>query len=243
MTTGAVRRKAASRRLLHAVRAYPCTPLRRAVARGDANFVARIPASLRRALDLTGGEIRPLRVELGGGAFPTPGYVHVDADRRARCLEYVTPVWDLPFEDESVSEILAVHVLEHVHPGLIARTLGEWRRVLSANGFLEIHVPNAAAIFSTFAQASSACKWALISSAIYGMDGHPAIADPSDLDPLRNRADHTALYDFPLLEEQLRAAGFLVVRDLTAILTDRHAQAWQGIVDDFSLIVRAWRSA
>ncbi len=104
-------------RALDLTRDYPCLPVRQAVAAGRARWVAVLPNRLRRRLELDGGAIDPLRVEIGGGEFPTDGYVHVDADRRARHVEYLAAAWELPFEDGSVHEIRAVHVLEHLRTG------------------------------------------------------------------------------------------------------------------------------
>ncbi|MGH9194216.1 MAG: class I SAM-dependent methyltransferase [Acidimicrobiia bacterium] len=214
-------------------------PLRRSAAYGSFRGILRLmPSSVRRYLDLDVRTAEPLRVELGGGPFPSDGYVHVDTDWRARHLEYRAPVWRLPFGDGTVEEILAIHVLEHVHPGRLADTLREWRRVLRPGGVARIHVPNAPAVFRAFESASSAHKWAL-TNALLGMWGGPAMAEPSDFDVRLNRPDHQAIYDFSLLEEQLILAGFDVVINRTGEIRDRHSEAWDPIVRDYSLVVVA----
>jgi SAM-dependent methyltransferase len=216
------------------VRRYPCMPLRRAMAKGQAAWVSRLPDSLRTRLDLNGGRVNPLRVEIGPGGAPTTGYVHVDSDRRARHLEHVAPAWDLPFDDASVEEILAVHVLEHVHPSRVERTLLEWRRVLVRGGLVRIHVPNAPLIFERFVTGDDKTKWALM-NAILGLYGGPEIAAPKDIDASRE-PDHRALYDFDLLADLLAGNGFSPIENLTGRVEDRHTLSW-GF--PFSIVVHA----
>lgn len=219
------------------LRMYPCVPIRRARANGALTWIDWFPASLLNRLDLKVDTVRPLRVEVGGGPHPTQGYVHLDFDRSARHLEYVSPVWNLPFEDESVSEVLAVHVLEHVHPYALNKTLMEWHRVLAPGGTASIHVPNARAIFDSFLLAAPSKKWALV-NALFGMYGGPDINSPEDI-PAEYRSDHQAMFDFDLLEHELIRAGFDSVVQLTDTATDRHTDAWVDLVDRYSLIVEA----
>ena len=233
--TAAVRR--ARGQLLDAARDYPGVPVRRALARGQARWVRSLPAVLRRRLDLDGEAIEPLRIEIGGGPFPSPGYVHVDADRSSRHLEHVAPAWRLPFDDRSVAELLAIHVLEHVHVSAVDRTLREWRRVLRPGGYAEIHVPNAATVFPAFLATTGPKKWDLLIP-IFG-----ATADPGGADrPSADLARHHVIYDFDLLEQVLLAAGFDRVDDVTDQVTDRHNEGWQqaDLVSRVSLVVRAF---
>jgi len=217
------------------LRTSPGRPIRRAVAREGLERANWVPPLVRRALDIDGTVIKPLRVEIGGGANPTPGYVHVDISPRARHLEYLAPAWQLPFATASVAELLAVHVLEHVHPSAVQRTLREWRRVLQPRGFVQVHVPNAEAIFREYLHGSPAWKWALI-NCLLGMYGDPSVSSGEDLDPRLHQPDHKAIYDFALLEHELLRAGFEGVEDLTHSARDRHIEAWGFAM---SLIVRA----
>jgi SAM-dependent methyltransferase len=179
-----------------------------------------------------------LRIEIGGGPFPTPGYVHVDSDRMARHLEHIAPAWDLPFEDHSASEILAIHILEHVHPGQLGRTLEEWRRVLAPSALLRVHVPNADRLFAAFFRAEPERKWAPIVG-LLGMLGSPEVTHHSQLDPARHVADHKIVFDFPLLRAVLEEHGFSNVVDRTDREQDRHTRDWAPFVDNVSLIVHA----
>lgn len=186
---------------------------------------------------MEGDLIEPLRIEIGGGPFPSPGYLHVDADRRSRHLEYVAPAWDLPFADGTVQEVLAIHVLEHVHPTAVGRTLREWRRVLRPAGYAQIHVPNAAAVFPAFLGSTVEKKWNVLIP-IFGTSIDPALRRPGSLDLER----HHAIYDFDLLRHVLLQAGFERVEDVTTGVDDRHNEGWReaDLIPRLSLIVRAY---
>jgi len=199
-----------------------------------------VPSPLRTALDIDGETVRPLRVELGGGPFPSPGYVHVDLDWRARHLEHRAPVWDLPFREGDVDELLAVHVLEHVHPSQIARTLGEWSRVIRPGGLLEIHVPNGPAVFEAFVHGPTATKWALM-TAFFGYGTGPRTVTSSSDIMLSQKPDHKVIFDFPLLAEVLHDSGFYDVEDFSETIIDRHTEAWEDVLPHMSLVVRARR--
>ncbi|MDQ1710943.1 MAG: hypothetical protein QOE45_393 [Frankiaceae bacterium] len=215
---------------------YPALPLRRRAATGSPARL--VPRALRTRLDLDGGRVDPLRVELGSGPWPTPGYVHVDTDRHARHVEHRAPMWRLPFADGTVTEVLAVHCLEHVPPGRLRATLREWRRVLAPGGVAEVHVPNAPAVLRAFEGAPFRRKWAL-TNGLLGTYLPAQELDPDDFDDRANRPDHRSLFDLPLLAELLRDAGFGTVTDLTGVVTDRHSAAWAPYVADYSLVVRA----
>lgn len=132
---------------------------------------------MRARLDLDGEPVRPLRLEIGGGPLPRPGYVHLDSDPGARHLEHLAPAWLLPLQTSTVDELLAIHVFEHVHPAYLQQTLADWLRVLRPGGVAEIHVPNAAAILPAYLEGDPATKWAAM-AAIYGMPCDPARLEP-----------------------------------------------------------------
>jgi len=82
----------------------------------------------------------PLRLHLGCGEFIKPGWINIDISP----LPGVDLVHDLnktplPFDDESVQEIIADDLLEHVdYPAL----LKDCHRMLKPGGVMHIHVPH-----------------------------------------------------------------------------------------------------
>jgi len=233
-------------RLIELVRKYPALPLRRAVAQGRAGWARHLPAEVRRRLDLDGSVVSPLRVEIGGGDTPTPGYVHVDANRVSRHLEYLAQGWRLPFADGSVQELLAIHVLEHVHPRSVHRTLQEWRRILAPGGYAEIHVPDAATVLPAYLAAPTDQKWELLVP-IFGTTSDPLAPrrGPGSMGRPARQAlldHHNVIYDVDLLRFVLLRAGFARVDDVSQQVTDRHKETRREseLVSRISLVVRAY---
>ena len=219
------------------LRGYACPPIRRARVRGGARWVERLPGGLRDRLDLNGGVVDPLRVEIGSGPHPTPGYVHVDADRRARDVEYHASAASLPFDDGTVEELLAIHILEHVHASDLLLTLREWRRVLRPDGFAQIHVPDASTVFAAFLDSPPERKWTVMIP-IFGMTSHVRFDGMGDANDLER---HHVIYDFSLLERVLLDAGFARVENVSDQVTDRHTEKWRDddLISRMSLVVRA----
>lgn len=82
-----------------------------------------------------------VKLDIGsGGKSGKEGFIGVDPF--APGAEISAYMWDLPFEDNSVSEIYSSHSLEHISKHLIAGTLLEWKRVLMPGGLLHLLVPD-----------------------------------------------------------------------------------------------------
>jgi predicted SAM-dependent methyltransferase len=82
------------------------------------------------------------KLDLGCGNAKHPGYIGVDNNPNANQADVI---WDLnvvpwPFEDESVDEVLADHVLEHLDDPL--RFLAEVYRILKPGCRLILNVPH-----------------------------------------------------------------------------------------------------
>ena len=195
--------------------------------------IGLLPGSLRAAVGLDDeSAIGSRKIEIGGGPHAQRGYLHVDIDPAAHHLEYTAPAWSLPFPDGWATEIVAVHALEHVEPARLVETLAEWRRVLAPGGRVQVHVPNGPALFAAFERAPVDEKWPIMGS-LLGMYCGPQSRDPREL---RMRSDHQLIFDAPMLQWALEAAGLTEVRELTHEISDRHSDGWRGVVEDYSLI-------
>jgi len=81
-----------------------------------------------------------------------PGYKHLDVIDFEH-VDYVCDARKLSMiDDESVSEIYACHILEHVGRGEVVTVLQEWYRVLKSGGVLRLAVPDFAAIVAEYAE-------------------------------------------------------------------------------------------
>lgn len=70
-----------------------------------------------------------LKLNLGCGIFYKPGYINVDLFEKS-IADQIYDVRHLSFEDNSVDEIEASHILEHFDVIQIPYILSEWLRVL-----------------------------------------------------------------------------------------------------------------
>jgi predicted SAM-dependent methyltransferase len=85
-----------------------------------------------------------MKLELGSGYAPTPGFKHLDMNPHAPDVDVLGPVYPLAWcADASVDEMRAVDVLEHVSYRETATVLTEWRRVMKDGAKLYVQVPDA----------------------------------------------------------------------------------------------------
>lgn len=83
-----------------------------------------------------------MRVHLGCGAKRLEGWVHVDAQAHDH-VDYQTTIDKLTmFADESIDELYACHVLEHVGRRELIGVLREWNCVLKVGARVRISVPS-----------------------------------------------------------------------------------------------------
>jgi len=81
------------------------------------------------------GRAEPLRLNIGSGNAPLPGYCNLD-------IKFGDHAERLPHPDNSADLIRASHVLEHIRGERVPDTLKEWVRVLRPGGWLQVAVPD-----------------------------------------------------------------------------------------------------
>jgi SAM-dependent methyltransferase len=79
--------------------------------------------------------MEPIRINVGAGATPLPGYTNIDRKTGQEA-------YPLAFPDESVDEVRASHVLEHFGHHEVLKVLADWVRVLRPGGVLKVAVPD-----------------------------------------------------------------------------------------------------
>ena len=96
-----------------------------------------------------------VKYNLGCGLERIDGYINCDIVNFPNA-DVVCPIWDLRckeykrVEPNSVDEIIASHVIEHVNGKLLRRTVEHWYSVLKPGGKLFIYCPNAKLIFQDY---------------------------------------------------------------------------------------------
>ena len=130
----------------------------------------------------------PLRLNLGAGDVAIPGYTPVDRKTGGEA-------YPLAFDDNSVDEIRASHVLEHFPHTMTGAVLADWVRALKPGGKLSIAVPDFDWICRAYqAGAEMPVQWYVMGAQIDGDDRHGAI------------------FDEECLSEAMRAAGLVFIR-------------------------------
>ena len=91
-----------------------------------------------------------MKLHIGCGKKYLPGFKHLDIMEYPH-IDYVRNSDDLSiFEDNSIEEIYACHILEHINRNDINKVLSEWYRVIAPNGILRIAVPDFEQIVSEY---------------------------------------------------------------------------------------------
>jgi hypothetical protein len=158
------------------------------------------------------------RLELGSGTHPTPGFTHLDINPNSPDVDIVGTAWPLNLPDESVGEIRAVDVLEHLSYWDTPKILADWFRVLRPGGLLYVQVPDAERIMRWFIDTpdrlverlpANLPQTPLAGAAWRLLGGHHDGVYVSDDDDFRWNA-HYALFSVESLTDALVAAGFVI---------------------------------
>ena len=119
-----------------------------------------------------------IKLNLGAGGINYPGYLSVDLyDDRANILMDITK---LDFDDNSVTEILASHVFEHLNPYHTFDILQDWLRVLKPGGKLVMEMPDILELCKRFPEAPLEEKYGLL-NAVYGSVNTTGVGGPDNI--------------------------------------------------------------
>lgn len=131
--------------------------------KGIASFRASLDV---RKITLLRNEIRhlnngPLKVEVGSGYNPQPGYKHLDIRKGLPQLDFVCDFTKdrLPFEDGEVDDLLANHVIEHIPFRKLGFVVSEWARVLKSGGKITLRTPNLRFICEKYLKGEMTPEW------------------------------------------------------------------------------------
>lgn len=134
------------------------------------------------------------RVHLGCGTKFIPGWIHIDAQSYDH-IDFQQTIDTLPmFTDNSIDEIYACHVLEHIGRRDFIRVLLEWNRVLKPAGTIRVSVPDWDAIIAEY-QSSGGKNIHDVMGLVVG--GQRDVWD-----------FHCIIFNFMLLKQALEYCGF-----------------------------------
>ena len=83
-----------------------------------------------------------LKLELGSGERPTPGYLHQDIIQLETPLDYCCPAWCVPMPEDSLSEVIAIAVMEHLRFKDFSKTMKHIYQLLKPGGKFYFDVPD-----------------------------------------------------------------------------------------------------
>lgn len=87
--------------------------------------------------------LKSTKLELGVGERPTAGYIHQDISNSSGVsLDYTCPPWEIPIEDDSLTEVLALGVVEHLRFEEVGSTAANIFRMLAPGGRFYFDVPD-----------------------------------------------------------------------------------------------------
>lgn len=114
-----------------------------------------------------------MKLHLGCGKRRLDGYMNIDlADSDMNC-----DIRHLPFDDNSVDEIIAIHVFEHFYLFESSRVLREWKRVLKPDGLLILELPCFEKVIEHIENGApdNLTRWAMFGDPTTHSDGEPAL--------------------------------------------------------------------
>jgi len=152
--------------------------------------------------------VADLRLNLGSGNAPRPGWVNVDIDG-TKSPDVVADVRALPAELTDADEAMAIHVVEHFATAELIPLLTHWHRRLRRGARLVVECPDLAGYAAAYAAGT-------IGAADFNKMAYERVGV--------GEARHKALIDGPLLRSALLVAGFHGIVERTAQTHGRRAE-------------------
>jgi GT2 family glycosyltransferase len=119
-----------------------------------------------------------IKLNLGAGGIEHKDYLSVDLhDNRASIIMDATK---LDFEENSVAEILAVHLFEHLSPYKALDVLKGWLRILRPGGKLVMEMPDVEQLCKRFVTADTGQRYGIL-NAVYGSVNTTGEGEPSEI--------------------------------------------------------------
>ena len=151
---------------------------------------------------------RTVRLNLGCGDKPTPGFVNVDL--------YYQPGVDesfsldvIPYANCSVDEIKCIHALEHIPRLRAEQAIREWARVLKKGGKLDLKVPDLEECCRMFVERPAEQEgWYM--HTIYGVQDFRDVDSAPFKDKVNFGQIHYTGFTESRLQRLLTEAGFIV---------------------------------
>ena len=83
-----------------------------------------------------------MKLELGCANRPTDGYLHQDIIQLETPLDFCCEAWNVPLHKESLTEVIAIAVMEHLKIEDFRKTLKHFYSLLKPGGMFLFDVPD-----------------------------------------------------------------------------------------------------
>jgi predicted SAM-dependent methyltransferase len=104
-----------------------------------------------------------MRINLGCNDFKLDGFINIDSDPGVN-PDFVADALNLPYEDNSIDELYAGHLLEHFT--LQEDPLKEWFRVLKPGGRITVTVPDTGSSLKLYSEGKLSLEW--VNAVVFG---------------------------------------------------------------------------
>lgn len=137
-----------------------------------------------------------MKLNAGCGIEKLSGYINIDIDK-AFNPDYVMPLWDLDFEDESFNEVLSKQSIEHLGFFKTKYFLFEALRILKYEKYIIIETVELEESFKFFLNSKDRVERERILNWIFGSE--------------TKYMNHIYCFPYELIEEMLSETGFEIV--------------------------------
>lgn len=162
------------------------------------------------------------KLNVGCGGRRIAGYTGIDVVARDS-VDIVAPADKIPLADASCIEIMAIHIIEHVHRWEAIDLLREWCRLLAPGGMLIVEAPDLVKCCRNVVEGVNGKHPDQLG--LWGLYGDDRLKDPYMM--------HKTGWTFQTLSPLVLKAGFVEPVELD---TEFHAAGRQ--VRDFRLVAR-----
>jgi len=127
-----------------------------------------------------------IKLNLGAGEFPMKGFVNIDA-YPGKGIDKVCNIINLPYEDNSIEEIYAGHVIEHLFIDDARKALKEALRVLKPGSRIGIVIPD---------------------------KNKTPLAYIKNRNHKKKHKNHNSFWNLKMLKEEAEKAGFVSIEEM-----------------------------
>lgn len=156
----------------------------------------------------------PLKIEVGSGGNPQPGYFHIDVAEGMPDLHAVCKMGDepIPLQDASVEEILSNHSIEHVSWLKVDSVVRDWHRVLIPGGRIFLRTPDLEFICRMYVEKKTTREAINDEAAMVGRFGQIGPAEYANIKLFAGQDYpgnfHFLCFDMDMLQRLLSRNGF-----------------------------------